>query len=109
MLFRFDDSDEEQVAVEQQGMKFLRVPMTPLPIDRPSIQEVRAALAMTMDPANQPVLVHCYHGSDRTGLVIGAYHIKAQGWSVEAAIDDMRNFGHSPLFYWWDDLLYELN
>lgn len=104
-----EDADEEQTAVEAQGMNYLRIPMTPLPVDRPSVEEIRAALQVAMDPANQPVLVHCYQGSDRTGLVIGAYHIKAHHWSVETAIADMRNYGHSPLFYWWDDLLYDID
>ncbi len=103
-----DDADEEQAAAEAQGLRFLRVPMTPLPFDRPSLDELMAALALTLDPANQPILVHCYQGSDRTGLVIGAYHIKAHGWTADAAIADMRNFGHSPLFYWWDDMLYDV-
>ncbi len=103
-----DDADEEQAAAEAQGIRFLRIPMTPLPFDRPSLDDLRAALALTLDPANQPILVHCRQGSDRTGLVIGAYHIKAHGWSADAAIADMRNFGHNPLFYWWDDMLYDI-
>ena len=103
-----DDADEEQAAAEAQGIKFLRVPMSPLPFERPSLDELLSALALTTDPANQPVLVHCYHGSDRTGLVIGAYHIKAHGWSADEAIADMRNYGHGVLFYLWDELLYQV-
>ncbi|MFX4883845.1 tyrosine-protein phosphatase, partial [Acinetobacter baumannii] len=27
------------------------------------------------DPARQPVYVHCAHGADRTGLVVGLYEL----------------------------------
>lgn len=31
--------------------------------------------------AKKPVLVHCQHGADRTGLAIAMYRIVEQGWS----------------------------
>ncbi|MDO4694266.1 MAG: tyrosine-protein phosphatase [Eikenella sp.] len=36
-----------------------------------------------------PVLVHCYHGADRTGLIAGMYRIVYQGWSIEQAKAEM--------------------
>ena len=41
-----------------------------------------------------PVLVHCWHGSDRTGLVCAMYRITFQNWTKEAAIDEMINGGY---------------
>lgn len=35
--------------------------------------------------AQKTVLVHCYHGSDRTGIVIAMYRIIYQNWSIEEA------------------------
>jgi len=46
-------------------------------------------------------LVHCLHGSDRTGTVIAGYRIAVQGWSKEKAIDEFVNGGfgyHAFLF-----------
>jgi protein tyrosine phosphatase (PTP) superfamily phosphohydrolase (DUF442 family) len=43
--------------------------------------------------APQPVLVHCWHGSDRTGVVVAAYRIVLQGWSNDRAIDELKNGG----------------
>ncbi|WP_411712908.1 protein-tyrosine phosphatase family protein [Neisseria wadsworthii] len=37
-----------------------------------------------------PVSVHCYHGADRTGLIVGRYRIIYQGWPVEAAKQEMQ-------------------
>jgi tyrosine-protein phosphatase SIW14 len=33
--------------------------------------------------AGQSVLVHCAHGRDRTGLIIGAYRILFNGWTFD--------------------------
>ena len=37
-----------------------------------------------------PVLVHCYRGADRTGLIAGMYRIIFQGWSIDAAKTEMQ-------------------
>lgn len=39
--------------------------------------------------AQKSVLVHCYHGSDRTGIVVAMYRIIYQRWSIEAAKAEM--------------------
>lgn len=44
--------------------------------------------------AKGPVLVHCLHGSDRTGLVVAMYRIVCQGWSKQQAIAEMENGGY---------------
>lgn len=41
-----------------------------------------------------PTLVHCWHGSDRTGVVVASYRIINQNWSKEKAIDEMRHGGY---------------
>ena len=41
-----------------------------------------------------PIVIHCKHGSDRTGLVLALYRIVFQGWSKEAAIDELKNGGY---------------
>lgn len=44
--------------------------------------------------AKGKILVHCWHGSDRTGAVIASYRIVVQGWSKAKAIDEMINGGY---------------
>lgn len=41
-----------------------------------------------------PVLMHCKHGLDRTGLVSAMYRIVVQGWSKQAALDEMEHGGY---------------
>ena len=44
--------------------------------------------------SNEPVLVHCWHGSDRTGTVVAAYRMAFQNWSKEQAIDEFKQGGY---------------
>ncbi len=41
-----------------------------------------------------PIVIHCKHGSDRTGLIVALYRILFQNWSKEEAIDEMKNGGY---------------
>lgn len=52
-----------------------------------SDEEVREALRI-LTSSDRPTLVHCLHGSDRTGVVIAAYRMVVQGWSKERSIDE---------------------
>jgi len=54
------------------------------------------------------VFVHCTHGQDRTGVVVGAYRVLSQGWTKEAAYKEMLDNGFHPLLrglcWAWDAL-----
>ncbi len=39
--------------------------------------------------AQKPVLVHCWHGSDRTGAIMAAYRVVFENWSKEDAINEL--------------------
>jgi tyrosine-protein phosphatase SIW14 len=43
--------------------------------------------------APKPLLVHCKHGADRTGVVIAMYRIIFQNWSKEKALEELKD-GH---------------
>ena len=40
--------------------------------------------------AEKPVLIHCWHGSDRTGAISAAYRMVIEDWTKEEAISEMR-------------------
>lgn len=44
--------------------------------------------------ADGPILIHCWHGSDWTGLLCAMYRITFQNWSKEDAIDELINGGY---------------
>lgn len=62
--------------------------------------DVVAFLKAATDPANQPVFVHCRHGSDRTGTMCAMYRIVIEGWDREEAIREMTtgNMGFHAIF-----------
>jgi protein tyrosine/serine phosphatase len=63
--------------------------------------DVLAALrAIKEAEANGAVLMHCKHGSDRTGLMAAMYRVVVQGWSKEEALNEMTlgGFGSSNGF-----------
>ena len=49
------------------------------------------------DPANYPVLVHCYAGIHRTGTMCAVFRMDYQGWTNDEAMNEMRTFGYSML------------
>lgn len=48
----------------------------------------------TIATAREPVLVHCWHGADRTGTVIALYRMVCQGWNREQALDELQHGGY---------------
>ncbi len=45
------------------------------------------------DPERRPVLIHCWGGIHRTGVLTGIYRIERQGWTADDALAEMRLFG----------------
>ena len=68
--------------------------------------EVMRALKALIDPENQPVLLHCRHGADRTGTVIAAYRMIVEDWSAEDAIEEMREGGYNYHAVWTNMIRY---
>jgi protein tyrosine phosphatase (PTP) superfamily phosphohydrolase (DUF442 family) len=72
----------------------LAVVSLPLPaIGAPTTAQALAFLKAVTDPANGRVYFNCQRGIDRTGAMAAAYRIAAQGWSLDRAAAEMRQFG----------------
>lgn len=99
-------SDEKKWA-EDAGLRFEWVPMDGL--KKPTVEQVRKALGLVLqNSTSNTVLVHCRKGSDRTGIVIAAYRMKHDKWDYDQARNEMKEYGHSPLLYWWDSVLNDI-
>lgn len=59
----------------------------------PKPEALRRAVAVLADLKARPVYVHCLHGQDRTGLVIGLHRVLNEGMSKQAAWVEMRRNG----------------
>ena len=63
-------------------------------------QDIIEALRLLKE-AEKPVLIHCWHGSDRTGVVTAAYRIIFENWPKEKAIEEFTRpeFGYHKNWY----------
>lgn len=59
--------------------------------------------------AKGPVVVHCWHGSDRTGTVVAAYRMVFQDWNRADAIDEFKNGGYGFHEKFFSNLITLLN
>ena len=88
-------SDEEKVAKTDLFL-------CELPVNAGDLTEsqLRSALLL-INAMPKPVLVHCWHGSDRTGAVVAAYRVVMENWGIEDAISELerKEFGHHRTVY----------
>lgn len=83
-------------------LKDLKLEECAVPCNAGSMTEehVYNALRIIRDKP-KPLLIHCWHGSDRTGTVVAAFRIVFNGQEVETAIAEMREekYGHHADIY----------
>jgi protein tyrosine phosphatase (PTP) superfamily phosphohydrolase (DUF442 family) len=80
-----DDTD----LLAGSGIKLQRIPMKAWFI---TDEGMASALgAMRLASSNEPTLIHCQQGADRTGLAVALYRVAYQGWTKEQALDEMRH------------------
>jgi uncharacterized protein (TIGR01244 family) len=79
----------ERQGCSRAGARFVHIPIATMPpTDEQIDQFLQAARA-----GGGPALVHCQHGKTRTGFMIAAYRVAEQGWSPQAAVDEMVRLG----------------
>ncbi|HVR75978.1 MAG TPA: tyrosine-protein phosphatase [Planctomycetota bacterium] len=82
---------EEQAFVEKHGIRYVHVPVM---ASQESLEETtRRFLEVVDDPRNRPVLVHCWLGVKRTGVMVAVYKMEYQNVSNEQALAELPAFG----------------
>lgn len=81
----------EKSATEQAGMRYENIPLSYWKV--PTEATIDRFLELMDDPKNHPVFVHCFHGADRTGLLVATYRISRQGWTFQESYDEMKRCG----------------
>lgn len=108
--FESEGSDE---TAEKLGMKVWYFPIEPNGIldifkqpDAWNIYTAAKILNDCSDP-NHPAYIHCAHGEDRTGLVVGVYRVLYNGFTKDEAYKEMLKCGFHPeligLQRFWDN------
>lgn len=83
------------------GLVLYRVPMKSRYVaERGGAKVVQAMRDLAEGMARGPVLVHCHHGADRTGLICALWRILYEGWTRQSAIDELieGGFGFHPIW-----------
>lgn len=84
---------KERAQLDRMGVHFINLPMSGEP---PTEAQIQTFLKTIADPAQQPVFVHCQHGADRTGTMIGIYREHVTGWPYDQTYKEMRKYGFNP-------------
>ncbi|SAK66269.1 protein tyrosine/serine phosphatase [Caballeronia temeraria] len=88
--FRSFHSDEE--LLKDSGIALERIRINTWSIrDEDMIAALKALRDVDRDG---PVLIHCQHGADRTGLVSALYRVVYQGWTKQQAEDELLHGGY---------------
>ena len=85
------DEWERRIA-DSLGIDYFNYPM-----DATQIQDsvyISKILAVISDSSNQPILVHCLGGKDRTGLMIGLYKKEILKLPLDEIEEEMIMYGH---------------
>ena len=89
--------DWEHQVVKSLGMDFISVPtssiLSPNDWDMEYIEDVLE------NPKHYPIFVHCQHGRDRTGLVIGLYRVLHEKMAPSHAYQEMLDHGFRAILY----------
>lgn len=89
-----DSQGDEQINVERNGMRYVRIPMTTR--RPPTAAELETFLGVIDEPASQPVYVHCVGGRHRTGVMTAVYRMTHDGITGAEAFKEMKQFKYGP-------------
>jgi len=88
-------NNEVNVAA-QAGIQVIHFPLTVF--SKVSVGEIDQIIETLMDKINQPVLVHCLQGHDRTGMIIACFRMAVDHWSLADALEEMDAYGYQHLW-----------
>src|SRR5260221_3285567 len=85
--------------VEAAGMTPVEIPIrADLGSVPPDDEALKKFFEVVLDPARQPVYIHCAFGKDRTGTMAALYRLQVDHWSPDEAIQEMEAFGYHNIY-----------
>lgn len=94
---RGERTQKEEALANKLGMDYINLPMS----DKAPTQEQVDKFTSTVEKGkaeNKPVFVHCAHGSDRTGCMVGIWRVQEDGFTYKEAYKEMRKYYFGPQF-----------
>jgi protein-tyrosine phosphatase len=90
-------TNAEEAIAHELGMRYINLPMS----DKAPTEAQLTTYMKTVDEAksnNAPVFLHCAHGSDRTGCLVGIWRVSRDDYSYNDAYKEMRKYWFGPQF-----------
>jgi protein tyrosine phosphatase (PTP) superfamily phosphohydrolase (DUF442 family) len=87
----------EKALAEELGMRAVHLPMHGW--RTPRREEVEELLALLCANRDRTVFVHCRRGAERTGVMLAAYRLAADGWSADHALAEMKAYRFRALLF----------
>ena len=85
--------NKDKMVLAEQNFKLVHIPINTWAMDRNDLLNVMKAI-QTAKQQDQKVLIHCYHGSDRTGASVAMYRIIYENWTIDDALNEMKHGGY---------------
>jgi protein tyrosine phosphatase (PTP) superfamily phosphohydrolase (DUF442 family) len=83
---------DERDAVTKLGMQYVAIPWQ---CGHPDNETAARFLTLLQENPEKRIFVHCYYGTDRTGMMIAALRMTKQNWTAVEAKKEMQAYGFS--------------
>jgi protein tyrosine/serine phosphatase len=87
---REETDREERASAERAGLRYINLPMKDK--SYPQAGAAPRFLEVVNNQANWPIYVHCAGGRHRTGVMTAVYRMSVDGWNIEQAYREMKQF-----------------
>lgn len=87
---REDAKDGARAEAERAGLRYINLPLKDK--QYPQADAASRFLKIVNDPANWPVYMHCAGGRHRTGAMGAVYRMSVDGWDIDQAYQEMKQY-----------------
>jgi protein tyrosine/serine phosphatase len=91
--------DKDSEILDNENLKLRHIPIHTWAMQSEDLLKVMQLIQQARQN-NEKVLLHCYHGSDRTGASVAMYRIIFQNWSIDDAVKEMKHGGYGFHSIW---------
>ena len=91
--------DADSLVFKNENFNLVHIPINTWAIDRQDLLEVIQQIKLAKQN-DQRVLLHCYHGSDRTGASVAMYRIIFENLAIDDAVKEMKHGGYGYHIIW---------
>jgi tyrosine-protein phosphatase SIW14 len=86
----YDKMERERKHAESVGMRFVNIPGNGW--SPPRDEQIAQFFSLVRERPRRRIFVHCWLGSDRSGVFLATYRMAFDGWTPEEALQEMRSF-----------------